>query len=141
MEVQLIRSSCCLCPVSPGCLLISFAHHVIFLSSCPIPSGLSVLPVSPSLSSLSSMLHAWKVPGLSVRCSIFCRALVAGTVPQKVSRFQLPLLLFAVSSVLPFLLLLYSLSISFFFFFLIFFVDAHCPPLCFSSVLLTYFCD
>lgn len=82
----------CLCPISLDCFL---------LSSCLPPLILSVPLVSPSLFSLSLMLLAWKVPGLSVRCSIFCRALVAGTVPQKVSRFQLPLRLFSLPSLLP----------------------------------------
>lgn len=57
------------------------------------------------------MLHVWKVPGLSVRCSIFCRALMAETGLQKVSHFWLPLL----SSAVP---------LSFSFLFLLFFIHA-----------------
>lgn len=68
----------------PLSLLIPFV-----CTSCLLFSVLSVCPFSPSLSFLSSMLYAWKVPGLSVRCFIFCRALVTGIVPQKVSCFQL----------------------------------------------------
>lgn len=121
--------------LSLSCLIISFHHHIILFSSCPPPLDLCVLPVSPSLSSLSSMLRAWKVPGLSVRCSIFCRALVAGTVPQKVSCFQFPLLLFSVYSSPPFL------SFPCLLLFLVFFVGVHHPPLCFSLVLLTSWLD
>lgn len=79
--------------------------RLVFLSLLLVLLLLPVPPVSPSLSSLPSMLHTWKVPGLSGRCSIFCRALVARTVPQKVSHFQ-------VSKCRPLL----SFSFSFFFF-------------------------
>lgn len=46
---------------------------------------LSALPSLLFFSFLSSMPHCGKVPCLSMRHSILCRALVAGTVLQKVS--------------------------------------------------------
>ncbi len=82
-------------------------------STVCLPLSCLSFSVSPSLSSFSSMLHDWKVLGLSVRCSLFCRALVAGTVPQKVSPFWLWLLLSAVFVQISLLLLFVSFCLTF----------------------------
>ena len=87
---------------SPSCLTFCLSFFLFLLSHL-----LSVFLSLPTVFSPVAMLRVWKVPVPSERCSMSCRALVAGTAPQKVSQFNLELLLLSPFSVPPPLLLIF----------------------------------
>ena len=99
------------------CLCLRLSHLLslsppvsptVSLSAC-LTFCLSLPPVFSPV----AMLRVWKVPVPSERCSMSCRALVAGTAPQKVSQFNLELLLLSPLSVPPPLPFSLSLTPSF----------------------------